>query len=326
MIWLVLLVLAGVVAWLLMQPRQFTVERSAVLPAPPPRVYTWLTDFSQWPQWSPWLLHDAQTTLTQGGSAGQEGATYAWASDKIGQGRITHKRLVPDQRIEQDLEFLKPFKSRADVSFDLAAAEGGQTRITWRMVSSLPLPMRPLQAMFQRMIGLDYELGLARMAGALEPAAPHPEIRFADVAERAAQRVLTRGYSGPLSGLPIFFRGSMPALHAQAAAHGKGSALGVYHRIDAKAETTVCDAAMPVDDQMVGDQIKTVPQGRYFVTHLQGDYRFLRVAWHAASGQMRMRKLKFDSSRPSLEVYVNDAAQLSDTNQWHTELHLPVRG
>jgi effector-binding domain-containing protein len=58
----------------------------------------------------------------------------------------------------------------------------------------------------------------------------------------------------------------------------------------------------------------------------QGSYEFLGSAWNAAMGQVKMQKLKFDTSRPSLEIYTNSPDQVAHSNELVTLLQIPIKG
>lgn len=310
--------------WLWRQPGEYSVERKQVFAQSPQALYDYILDYRSWSQWSPWVLHDAQTQLSYFGAAGQVGSGYAWQSGLIGEGRITTLDLVPGQRIAQDLQFIKPFRSQAQVQFEVQADGAQGCTVVWRMQSRLPWFMRPMRAMFERMIGTDFELGLARMVGALDARASHPRIRFVGVCERPAQTVLARPYSGSLQGLKDFWPEAMRTLAQQAGAAICGPALGVYHRIHMARQTTDCEAAVPVRPEAGLAGAKPLAGGRYFCVELRGDYRFLGMAWQAATGHVRMQKLRYAKSRPALEVYANDPSQHPDSNDWITELYVPI--
>ncbi|NCF36248.1 MAG: hypothetical protein GWP56_07645 [Gammaproteobacteria bacterium] len=58
---------------------------------------------------------------------------------------------------------------------------------------------------------------------------------------------------------------------------------------------------------------------------LDGDHRFLPLGWYALYRHCRMRRLKLDKARPALEIYHDDPAKTTDSNQITTALYLPIR-
>lgn len=324
---LVLLGLALVCAglWLMRLPAGYRVERTQQFARTRQAMQAYVLDYRRWQDWSPWLLHDPGTELNFFGITGEIGSGYGWQSERIGQGEITTDAIEPGRRISQTLTFFKPFKSKAQVFFEFheVANNPGTCELRWVMDAKVPLPMRPFLPMFKHMIGMDFELGLARMVGALDANAPHPRITFIGVCTRPAQTVIKRSYSGPMKDLPDFFAKAYPELAMQAGHTAIDQPLAAYHKINIKDNSTRCEACLPVNDGYLGLDTQAMGAGKYFHVRLQGDYRFLGAAWNAAMGHARMQKCKLDKQRPALEVYTNQAGQVASSNDLLTELFVP---
>jgi uncharacterized protein YndB with AHSA1/START domain len=148
----------------------YTVERSTVVQAPPERVYELVQDFHQWPGWSPWEELDPDLQRTYGGPAAGVGSSYAWSGNrKAGAGRMEITRADPPRRVEIALRFDKPFKSSNKTSFALAD-EGAGTKVVWTMVGPMTWMLRVmgLFTSMDKMVGKDFEKGLARLKSAAE--------------------------------------------------------------------------------------------------------------------------------------------------------------
>ncbi|HEY5698480.1 MAG TPA: SRPBCC family protein, partial [Acidimicrobiales bacterium] len=90
----------------------YTVERQALIPAPPARVYAALADFHDWPNWSPWEGLDPNMTRTFSGADAGVGAVYEWKGNrKAGEGRMEITAADEPAGVTLALDFLKPFKS-----------------------------------------------------------------------------------------------------------------------------------------------------------------------------------------------------------------------
>ena len=96
-----------------------------------------LTDFNTWPSWSPWLYYEPDARIDYSGDPGSVGHGFQWQGRKIGAGSMALTRIEAD-RIECNLTFIKPFKSRANVAFELSPAGADSTRVTWHMQGKLP--------------------------------------------------------------------------------------------------------------------------------------------------------------------------------------------
>ena len=148
--------------------KTFTVERSAVIPAPIARVYGLVSDFHEWTRWSPWEDKDPDMQRTYDGAESGTGATYAWQGNRdVGSGTMEITDATENERIVIALSFLKPFKAENQTVFAFAE-EGDGTRVTWTMTGTRNLMMAfmGLFMNFDKMIGGDFEKGLARMSTA----------------------------------------------------------------------------------------------------------------------------------------------------------------
>jgi len=153
---------------------EFEVTRSATIAAPPHEVHALIDDFRRWRSWSPWEDVDPQLRRDYSGPESGIGARYAWEGNrKAGKGSMeivdsTH------ERIELRLVFEKPWKADNRVVFDLVPAGEGATDVRWRMlgenkgVAALFSKVVPMD----RLVGRDFEKGLARMKSAAEAGAP----------------------------------------------------------------------------------------------------------------------------------------------------------
>ena len=147
----------------------FTVERSLTVHAPPERIFRHLADFHAWTAWSPWEDLDPDLQRSYSGPASGVGAGYAWSGNRrAGQGSMQITSSTPEE-IGIDLSFLKPWRATNDVRFTLAP-DGSVTAVTWRMTGDRGGVMGLLAKVvpMDRMIGRDFERGLARLKALAE--------------------------------------------------------------------------------------------------------------------------------------------------------------
>ncbi len=170
----VALVLLAAVAVILilaaLKPPTFRVERTARMAAPPERIFPLINDFRQWSVWSPWETKDPAMKRTFSGAPLGHGAVYEWAGNKnVGAGRMEIVESSAPSRVAIDLHFIKPFETRSSGEFTLTP-EGGMTTVTWAMHGPnlfIGKLMGTLMNM-DKMIGKDFEAGLAKMKAAVE--------------------------------------------------------------------------------------------------------------------------------------------------------------
>jgi hypothetical protein len=145
----------------------FENSRSLSIAAPVEAVRALVADFHAWTRWSPWEHLDADLQRTYAGPDEGVGARYAWAGKKAGSGSMVITAATPE-RIDIDLDFEKPFKANNKVVFRFERA-GDATRVTWTMSGTRNVLLAILGPLvLDRMIGKDFEKGLAQLKALAE--------------------------------------------------------------------------------------------------------------------------------------------------------------
>ena len=162
--------LAAVLVYANTRPDSFGVQRSATIKAPPEKIFAHINDFRQWRGWSPYENKDPAMRHTLGAVTAGPGATYAWEGNKdVGQGRMEISAASAPTRVTIQLHFIKPFEAHNQVDFRLEP-QGEATHVTWDMRGPAPFITRLMGLFFDmdRMIGRDFEVGLANLKTAAE--------------------------------------------------------------------------------------------------------------------------------------------------------------
>ncbi len=321
--------LAAGAVYLSRLPKDYSVRRSLIIKAERRTVFDKVRDTPSWQEWSPWLLHEPDAKLAFSADADQPGGGYSWDGQYIGAGTLTHDRFEGQERIDQTLEFRRPFKSRAAVWWEFADAEGG-TEVTWNMRGSMPFLLRPMIPTMREMIAKDYDLGLALLRGRLDPDAERPLIAFEGNTDLEPVSALTIPFSGGMEAMVQAMEQGLPKLAAYLDEQGSAptaAPFSAYHKVGIKHKRFDCDIAVPAAMEVDPGSFsrKTFAGGKHFKVTLTGSYDFLELAWYAAVGHARMRKLKVDKRRPMLEVYENDPTKAAGSNALRTALYLPLR-
>jgi len=178
-----LVVFAAVVAT---RPAEFRLERSLKMAASPAVAFAQVEDFHRWEAWSPWAKLDAAMKTKYEGPASGNGASYWWSgNDKVGEGRMTITDVKPAEQVTVKLEFLKPFEQTNTTIFNFKGGEGGTT-VIWAMEGKNNFMGKAFSLVMnmEKMVGPDFEKGLAGMKVAAEAA--EKEKLAADAAAAAA--------------------------------------------------------------------------------------------------------------------------------------------
>ena len=148
-----------------LQPAAFTVERHALINAPPTVVYAQVHDFHRWADWSPWEKMEAgNLKKTYSGPNSGVGAHYEWVGDKTGEGNMTINEAKPNERVAIALNFVEPFKAENTATFVMTPSGAG-TDVSWAMTGHKGFMEKAMGLVMDmdKMIGPDFEKGLAEI-------------------------------------------------------------------------------------------------------------------------------------------------------------------
>ena len=155
--------IAIVVVLGLIAPKNYQVERSAVVPSKNKEViFKNISIWSEFIKWNPWSELDPNQKVTFKGAEGTVGSSYSWSgNDSVGVGEMTITKLVPNETVESDLHFIKPFESKNKTVMSMTPEADGY-KVTWQMRGSTPFPMNIMNLFISmdKMIGKDFEKGL----------------------------------------------------------------------------------------------------------------------------------------------------------------------
>lgn len=327
--WIVLAIVIAIplalVIYLSTQKGAYRVSRSLEIDASSESVFAAIVDFKTWPEWSPWLMHEPDARIDYSDGYQLEGGSYSWDGKLVGAGKLTHLSINPPARIDQQIEFKRPFKSINQVCWKFED-RGDQTLVTWEMSGRMPFLFRFMTRRMEPMIGRDYDLGLALLNGYLNHATSHPTIGFDGAQELEDFSYWAIPRNGNLRQLEAARQSDIETL--QAAARGKtGLALTLYHQFDPLSSNYQAEIAIPVTDgtPLSNYTRREFKGGRYFCMTLGGDHKFLPLGWYALSSHCRMHRVKPDMVRPALEIYHDNPAETGDSNQVRTALYLPIK-
>ncbi len=167
-----LLVTVFVVVGLLL-PKTAHVERSITIAASPEAVYELVDGFGRFNEWSPWASLDPATKYSISGPGRGVGARMEWRSDNpdVGTGSQQIVAVEPGRSVTSTLDFGMDNPTTAKM---VLLPEGAATRATWTLETDFSgsLLGRYFGLALDRMVGPDYEKGLAQLKRLAESTAP----------------------------------------------------------------------------------------------------------------------------------------------------------
>ncbi len=148
------------------KPDTFSVQRAAVVKAPPENIFPLINDFHRWASWSPWENKDPGMKRTFSGTGSGRGAVYAWDGNKnVGSGRMEILAASSPSKIVIKLDFFKPFEAHNTAEFTMLPQGDATTNVNWVMRGPATFMSKVMQVFMNidSMVGKDFETGLSNL-------------------------------------------------------------------------------------------------------------------------------------------------------------------
>ena len=295
---------------------KFYVSKDIEIQAPVSKVYEWIRDFKKWEQWSPWLVAEPDCPLDYAA----DGKSYTWDGSIIGSGKLAISSEEVEKNIQYDLTFFKPFKSSNTTSFELEETEGG-TKLTWKMVGSLPFFMFFMKKMMSAWIGCDYARGLSKIKDLAETGEVSSEIEYLGIQEVrgfnyiGVKRTCEMEEIGPNMENDL---GSLSAYLEELGIQPCGNPFSIYHKWDMVKSACTYTSGIPVEE--IPTDLKdsfisgTRDTAEGYHTKHTGAYKHLGNAWSGAMMHGQAKKFKQNKKIHPIEVYENDPKEVGEDN------------
>jgi len=157
------------------KPNTLRVQRAISVKAPADRIFPLINDFHQWRIWSPYENKDTAMKRSYDGAESGKGAVYAWeGNNNVGSGRMEILEASVPSKIR--ISSISSSRSKAQHREFTMLPQGDVTNLTWTMVGPAVF-MSKLMHVFinlDRMIGRDFEVGLANLKKLAEEIAERP--------------------------------------------------------------------------------------------------------------------------------------------------------
>ncbi|MRD49485.1 polyketide cyclase [Caenimonas koreensis DSM 17982] len=151
------------------RPDTFRVERTALIKAPPDKLYPQINDLRMMNTWNPFTLKDPGLHGEYRGPATGPGAEFHFAGNKdVGKGSIAIVESKPT-RVTLKLDMFEPIEGHNIVEFTLVP-QGDATQVTWALHGPSPY-ITKLVGLFMnmdKMVGGEFESGLAMLRARVE--------------------------------------------------------------------------------------------------------------------------------------------------------------
>jgi effector-binding domain-containing protein len=340
----ILIILAALVGLLiilgLVGPKNYRVERSTVIAAPPEVVYGYVSKLASMKEWGPWQEMDKDQVQSIQGTDGTVGAVWVWEGDTVGKGMQTLTALEPNKSVRAELKFLEPMESVSTATYDLEAM-GDSTKLTWGMEGENGF-MGKIMGVFMdmdKMIGPDFEKGLATLKGLAEEQAATVQAAtmantvggyLIETVDRPETVYVGKRATVKFDAMTEFYgktyAAAGPAI-GKAGLEMAGSPSGVYFLWDEKKGVTDMMAAMPVkaaaDLKVEGMDVHVVPASKMLHVAYLGAYEGSANAHYAIDEHIKAKGLTHYGN--VIEEYMVGPGTEPDTSKWLTNIYYMIK-
>jgi effector-binding domain-containing protein/uncharacterized protein YndB with AHSA1/START domain len=303
------------------------ISRSIDVDATPEKVYEIVSDFHHWRPWSPWLIAEPEAQV----SIAEDGKYYEWAGKRTGAGNMTVTNSTAPNRVDYDLEFLKPWKSSAKVSFRCQANPGGGTKVTWKMDSSLPFFLFWMKKSMTAYLNSDYDRGLQLLKEYVERGEVTSKLEFQGYGEYPGTAYVgittstTQANVGPQMSADLT---QLAKIQEEGVFQSNGAPFCIYHKFDMVKDQINYTVALPISeapsDLPTGFKVGNIPATKTYTLRHVGPYKHLGNAWSALVMMQRGKEFNVKRNIHPFEVYENDPAEVP-SEELITDIHFALK-
>ena len=282
---------------------KFSISRSQVIDCPVEKVFEIVRDFGNWPKWSPWLIADQECQLQV------QDDWYSWEGEICGAGRMDVIDAVENESINYELNFLKPFKSQAEVKMAYRR-DREKTEVTWTMKSSFPFFLFWMKKSMMAFIGMDYERGLLMLKDLAETGEVPSHLEFPG--REPSPSFVGVGIRGTAN-LDCFENEMGENLEKVRKHYPEGEGFSVYYEWDVVkgSMTYLIGVKLETTPGVIPDGMELVrtPGMEVYVVRHRGADRHLGNAWAAGMMHGRSKQFKHSKKFPPFEIYEEESGK-----------------
>jgi uncharacterized protein YndB with AHSA1/START domain len=158
-------------------PNESHITREVTIAKPKGEVFAYVSQLKNQNDYSKWAMMDPNMKKSFRGTDGTPGFVSAWeGNDDVGKGEQEITKVVEGERIDMEIRFEKPFKSKAESFMTTEAMDPAQTKVTWGFNGRQSYPMNFMNLFMDKMIGGDLQTGLNNLKKNLETSKPISQV------------------------------------------------------------------------------------------------------------------------------------------------------
>ena len=308
-------------------PKTYRVERSIFIKSNPDVIYRLTSNFQQWHLWVPWTKEvDSTAVFEMKGEPAQVGTSWKWNGKVLGNGEMIASELKRDQLVAYDLAFNKgQYRSKGKIVIE---NHGDSCKVSWIDEGDLGYnPMSRYMGLFMgRMMGPDFEKGMAKLKITVESRADLPEIEETILVKQVALTI--RDSADPKTYSMVMGRayGELMSVIRGNKLKIKGSPFTITLKWDSVTMNSIMDIGIPVEQAVGGKgriQVQNFPEQKVVLAHYFGAYEKIGPTYNILDQYIKEND-KVIVGAP-WEIYITDPMTEKDTAKWETEVAFPIK-
>lgn len=304
---------------------KLNVQKSISIETSAEQIFTILSDFSHWQNWSPWLILEKNAHVL----ISEDKKSYSWEGKRVGSGEMLISNENSPRRIDYNLTFLKPWRSEAKVWFELSEKENS-CEVNWFMDSSLPFFMFWMKKKMEAWIGMDYIRGLFMLKDYAETGSIPSRLVTEGIIDYPGCNYVGIRTPCQISEIGPKMKndfGRLMQWQADSGIEASNNPFSIYKKWDMIKGTAEYVAGLPVKnivenlpEGLINGSIPTIKV--YSISHI-GPYRHLGNAWSMAYSMINSKEIRPNKKIDPFEVYMNMPGEV-DENELVTKIYFPI--
>ena len=302
------------------------VDKSIYIDVKPKEVYDKLMNFNHWKDWSPWTIAEKEAKVT----VDENDKHYHWVGKLVGEGEMRIRGSKENESIDVELNFIKPFKSKAKVEF-IFKTEGEGTRVHWTLDNKMPFFMFFMKNLMTNMIGMDYNRGLTMLKEYIEEGKVKSNLEIVGNSNLSKQDYIGVQTTCSMDDISEHMTKDFTQLMTYAKENNlevEGFGFSIYHEWKLAKNQTSYTAAIPlknIPNNLPGNMVSgSIPQTKTYAVKHTGPYHHIGNAWTAIFMRDRAKVFKKDKKFHPVELYLN-SPENTPQEELMTEIHMGLK-
>lgn len=323
--------LLGIVALLVIVsfiiPKTYKVERSVFVKSKPGMIYRLASNFPQWHLWAPWTKETDSTVIFEmTGEPGQVGTSWKWNGETLGNGEMILSELIPGELIAYDLAFDHgKYNSKGKIVIE---NQGDSAKVSWLDEGDLGYnPISRYMGLFMdRMMGPDFEKGLAKLKTVAESRADWPDIEEVTLPGQVALTIRDSAGPGTYSSVMGRAYGEIMSFIQTNKLTISGAPFSIAITWDSVTMNSTMDIGIPVEKADKGKgriRVQDFPEQKVVLAHYFGAYENVVTAYTIL--EQYLKENDYVVAGAPREIYITDPMTEADTAKWETRVAYPVK-